>query len=79
MTALFRAKSIDSTVGEDLTFTRERTKTTPSRCAVELAAMAISKSSIKFGKLASLVVCPKGTRRNSDAIQSDNKTFSKPT
>jgi len=40
----------DSALGEDLTFTRERTKTAPNRCAVELAAMAISKRSIEFGK-----------------------------
>lgn len=39
-----------SALGEDLTFTRERTKTAPNRCAVELAAMAISKRSIEFGK-----------------------------
>ena len=70
MTAIFRAKSIDSTVGEDLTFTSERTKTTPSRCAVELAAMAISKSSIKFRKPRPLRA---ETRSNSYAIQSDNE------
>jgi len=58
---------------------KDHTESVRCRCAVDLAAMAISKSSIKFGKLASLVVCPKGTTRNSDTIQSDNKNFSKPT
>ena len=49
---------------------KNHTESVRCRCAVELAAMAISKSSIKFGKPHPV---QEGTRSNSDATQSDNE------
>ena len=49
---------------------QDHTESVRYRCAVELAAMAISKSSIKFGKPHPV---QEGTRSNSDATQSDNE------